>query len=160
GPNATLASLVAPVTGDDVEAVLLGGYGGTWRRWQDVATSPINELEAEARAGIVMTLPANACGITLTSRILSYLAESSARQCGPCLFGLSDTADVMERVARGRARASDTARLQHLTSLVAGRGACHHPDGALRMLTSALAVFAADLAAHRRRRRCDKRHDL
>ena len=159
-PDAHLTSLVAPVTAGDVQAVLLGGYGGIWRRWQDVASATVVDLEAEARAGIVMALPANDCGITLTSRIVSYLAASSARQCGPCLFGLSDIAEVMERVARGRARASDTARLQQLTALVSGRGACHHPDGALHMLTSALTVFSADLAAHRRGRRCNKRHTL
>ena len=36
-----------------------------------------------------------------------------------------------------------------------GRGACRHPDGALRMLSSALTVFAHDVRRHRRGRTCD-----
>ena len=35
---------------------------------------------------------------------------------------------------------------------IRGRGACHLPDGAIRMVTSALDVFADDLLAHRRGR--------
>ena len=35
-----------------------------------------------------------------------------------------------------------------------GRGACHHPDGAVRLLASALEVFADDVTAHVRDRRC------
>ena len=37
---------------------------------------------------------------------------------------------------------------------VRGRGACHHPDGAVRFVESALRVFARDIEAHRRGR-CD-----
>ncbi|ONH30416.1 NADH-ubiquinone oxidoreductase-F iron-sulfur binding region domain-containing protein [Pseudofrankia asymbiotica] len=35
-----------------------------------------------------------------------------------------------------------------LAELVDGRGACRHPDGAARLVRTALRVFAADLAAH------------
>jgi hypothetical protein len=38
---------------------------------------------------------------------------------------------------------------------ISGRGACRHPDGALRMLTTALTVFDDDVAGHRRGRTCD-----
>jgi hypothetical protein len=37
---------------------------------------------------------------------------------------------------------------------ISGRGACRHPDGAIRMLASALTVFAADAHLHRRGRTC------
>ena len=35
-------------------------------------------------------------------------------------------------------------------ALVAGRGACHHPDGTLRYVRSVLATFGDELAAHQR----------
>jgi hypothetical protein len=38
------------------------------------------------------------------------------------------------------------------TSEVRGRGACHHPDGAVRFIESALSVFAADIERHQRGR--------
>ena len=34
--------------------------------------------------------------------------------------------------------------------MVTGRGACHHPDGTVRFVASALTVFSAELDAHAR----------
>ena len=39
--------------------------------------------------------------------------------------------------------------------VVPGRGACRHPDGAVRFVRSALETFAADVAMHRAGRPCD-----
>ncbi|MEO8106862.1 MAG: NADH-ubiquinone oxidoreductase-F iron-sulfur binding region domain-containing protein [Actinomycetes bacterium] len=158
-PEQTLASLVIKL-GEDPQAALLGGYGGTWHRWDDVSGQRLGELEQVMSAGIIMALPRSTCGLAVTAQILQYLAAASARQCGPCLFGLDELADVMTRVADGRARRGDAPRLAKISASVSGRGACHHPDGALRMLGSALQVFAADLPAHRRRSTCARRHDI
>jgi NADH:ubiquinone oxidoreductase subunit F (NADH-binding) len=119
----------------------------------------VGTLQPAASAGIALGLPADGCGVHLSAQILRYLAASSARQCGPCLFGLDELADVMDRVAAGRGRGSDLDRLDRIAGQVVGRGGCHHPDGALRMLGSALDVFAADVAMHRRGRRCLRRHE-
>jgi NADH:ubiquinone oxidoreductase subunit F (NADH-binding) len=139
--------------------VLLGGYGGTWHEWTSVAHRTLRSLESLISAGIVLAIPASTCGVAVTAQVLRYLAESSARQCGPCLFGLGDLVDVMDRVESGRGRRSDVDRLRSISASVAGRGACHHPDGAIRMLASALITFDADLARHRRSAHCGKRHD-
>lgn len=159
-PDELLGTLVERLGGSDTAAVLLGGYGGTWHRWDAVAERPLRAPETLTNAGIVMVLPRSSCGIAVSARIVQHLADSSARQCGPCLFGLDSLAEVMQRVASGRARRSDVARLERISAEVAGRGACHHPDGAIRMLGSALQVFADDLPAHRRNRRCARRHDI
>jgi NADH:ubiquinone oxidoreductase subunit F (NADH-binding) len=160
GPTDRLASLTSGLVGSDAAAVLLGGYGGTWRRWDEVAAVPLSELAPQMGPGIVMTLPRDACGVTATARIVRYMSASSARQCGPCIFGLGEITEVMDRVAAGRARRSDVARLRHISAAVAGRGACHHPDGVIRMLGSALEVFHREFGAHRRSQKCPMRHDI
>jgi len=38
--------------------------------------------------------------------------------------------------------------LSRWAGLVEGRGACHHPDGTVRFLRSALQVFAAEARLH------------
>jgi NADH:ubiquinone oxidoreductase subunit F (NADH-binding) len=161
-PHDRLAALIASTGASDVgtSAVLLGGYGGTWHRWNDVASVPFMGLKSIVNAGIVMTLPHTMCGLATTARIFRYMASSSARQCGPCVFGLGELADVMDRVAAGKARRSDLTRLEQLTETVRGRGACHHPDGAVGMLTSAISVFGREFGAHRRSQRCARSHDL
>jgi hypothetical protein len=38
--------------------------------------------------------------------------------------------------------------------MIAGRGACHHPDGAVLLVTTAFEVFRRELEAHARLGRC------
>jgi NADH:ubiquinone oxidoreductase subunit F (NADH-binding) len=85
---------------------------------------------------------------------MDYLAEQSARQCGPCVFGLRAIAEATQRIAAGRAQDGDLQRVQRWAQILPGRGACRHPDGAAGLLQSALRVFAEDFAAHQSRRSC------
>jgi NADH:ubiquinone oxidoreductase subunit F (NADH-binding) len=80
-----------------------------------------------------------------TAAIVAYLAGQSARRCGPCRHGLPALADAVLAVDRG---ADGPARAGDLAGLVTGRGACTHPDGTARTVTSMLARFGDEVAAH------------
>jgi NADH:ubiquinone oxidoreductase subunit F (NADH-binding) len=141
-------------------AVLLGGYGAMWARWCDVAEVEVNEPATRAvgrtlGAGIVAPLPQAACGVAETARIAGYLAASSARQCGPCMFGLPALGESLEILRTGSARRGELRRLAVDLEAVRGRGACHHPDGATRLVSSALETFEADFAQHAEGRPCE-----
>lgn len=141
------------------QAVLLGGYGGRWVPWAVAENLPVDQRALHAAgaslgAGIVALLPRTACGLAETARLLDYLAASSAKQCGPCLFGLAAVAELAGYLAEGSADASDVAKLRRFSAEISGRGGCHHPDGAIGMLASALTVFADDVAAHAAGRPC------
>ena len=141
------------------EAVLLGGYGGTWQRVSTVASLPLTPAGlrpagASPGAGVFAVLPANGCGIRETARILGYLAGESARQCGPCQFGLAAIAGDFAQLATGRLHSDPLQRLRRRLGVIPGRGACQHPDGAVRLAASALTAFAADLRAHAARHPC------
>ncbi len=145
--------------GSEPQAVLVGGYGGSWLPWEPAADvelfqAALGRVGASLGAGVLAPLPAGACGVAETARLTAYLSASSARQCGPCLFGLDALADVLGRLATGSGRRRDVDRLRGWAGEITGRGACHHPDGAVRMVRSALATFAADVEAHRRHRPC------
>jgi NADH:ubiquinone oxidoreductase subunit F (NADH-binding) len=82
--------------------------------------------------------------------VVGYLAAESAGQCGPCLNGLPRIAAALELLARpGRVDGRLLDDVARWSGLVAGRGACHHPDGSARLVASALHVFADELALHR-----------
>jgi NADH:ubiquinone oxidoreductase subunit F (NADH-binding) len=104
--------------------------------------------------GLVGFLGAGACGVAATAGIMAFLARESAGQCGPCVFGLRAVADALDRVAGGDADAGELARIERWTGLIAGRGACHHPDGAAQLMASTLEVLAEDLEQHVRLGRC------
>jgi NADH:ubiquinone oxidoreductase subunit F (NADH-binding) len=79
---------------------------------------------------------------------MSYLAQESAGQCGPCLNGLPRIAQQLKSVALRGADLHAVGELQRLAGLVVGRGACHHPDGSMRFLNSGLRVFATEVELH------------
>jgi NADH:ubiquinone oxidoreductase subunit F (NADH-binding) len=143
----------------DVTAVLVGGYFGTWHALPDVARLPMSaarlrDVGASPGAGVLVALPTEACGLAETALVLGYLAGQSADQCGPCYFGLPAIAQDFAELAAGRPSGAVLERLDRRLGQLAGRGACRHPDGAVRLATSALAAFAADVHAHARHRPC------
>jgi NADH:ubiquinone oxidoreductase subunit F (NADH-binding) len=127
-------------------ALLIGGYFGTWVGAHDVLDEPLTNaalkpLGASLGARTVAVLPREACGLRESARVLRYLANESAGQCGPCVFGVAALADAFERI--------DVERVGRLAPLVAGRGACAHPTGAARFAASAVRVFADEIELHR-----------
>ncbi|MCU1659441.1 MAG: NADH:ubiquinone oxidoreductase, NADH-binding (51 kD) subunit [Pseudonocardiales bacterium] len=149
----------AATDGRPPQAVLVGGYGGTWLAWEDIAALPADELGMRRHgrslgAGVLLTVPADTCGLVAVADISYYLAANSARQCGPCVFGLRAVSDVLAELAESDSGRRDMRRLQRFLAEISGRGACGHPDGAVRMVASALDVFAEDVQCHLRRGRC------
>ncbi|MFF3890094.1 NADH-ubiquinone oxidoreductase-F iron-sulfur binding region domain-containing protein [Streptomyces sp. NPDC001914] len=135
-----------------LQAVLLGGFGGTWLSVEHVRTPmtrrDLAPLGAAPGAGVLVALPHQACGLRETARILGYLAAQSARQCGPCRYGLPAVTEDFAALAGGRPDGELLVRLRRRTGLLPGRGACGHPDGAARLAASALRVFAEDVDDH------------
>jgi NADH:ubiquinone oxidoreductase subunit F (NADH-binding) len=134
-----------------LQALLLGGYFGTWVAAAAAASLPFSsaglaDLGASVGAGLIAALPDDACGLAETARVVRYLADESAGQCGPCLFGLDAVADQVQRLADGRT--SEVGPLRRWLGQVDGRGACSHPDGAVRLVRSALDRFGPELEQH------------
>jgi NADH:ubiquinone oxidoreductase subunit F (NADH-binding) len=141
-----------------LQAVLTGGYFGTWLPADIAWQLPLTHRDVRAvggalGAGIIIALPDFACGLAETARVARYLAGETAGQCGPCMFGLPALADALADLAyQGQNRAAG--QVSALTGLVEGRGACKHPDGAAQLARSALAAFSADVAWHQQRGPC------
>ncbi|MEI8051417.1 MAG: NADH-ubiquinone oxidoreductase-F iron-sulfur binding region domain-containing protein [Actinomycetes bacterium] len=142
--------------------ILLGGYGGAFvgPSALDAPYSPdgLRPFGASPGAGVIIVLDERSCGIAEAARITRWMANESAGQCGPCVFGLpalaSDLASLASSSTKGRI---NSALARHLTT-IEGRGACAHPDGVVRMVRSALDVFSLDVAAHTRGNRCAGAH--
>ena len=138
---------------EPLTAFLVGGYFGTWVDAAQAAARPFSAaglagLGASPGAGLIAALPGSLCGLAETARLARYLAAESAGQCGPCVFGLDAIAGQLARVAAGQS--AELGMVRRWLGQVTGRGACRHPDGAARMIGSALDVFAAETAGHAR----------
>jgi NADH:ubiquinone oxidoreductase subunit F (NADH-binding) len=156
-----LASLVNAAGGatDELRAFLLGGYAGTWvaaEHGYQLALSPrgLSEVGASLGAGVIFALPCSACAVTELVFAARWLSAQSAGQCGPCVHGLAAIATALEQVRSSAGREEALAQVRRWSSLVSGRGACAHPDGAARFIASATDVFAAELTDHVRRGPC------
>jgi NADH:ubiquinone oxidoreductase subunit F (NADH-binding) len=134
---------------EDARFVVTGGYHGTWLDARtDVAISRagLAARGATLGAGVVMSVDATTCSLGELARVTQWLADQSARQCGPCRFGLPALAADVAAALRGHPGAVANA-LRH-AALADGRGACAHPDGAVRFVRSGLAAMPDELIAH------------
>jgi NADH:ubiquinone oxidoreductase subunit F (NADH-binding) len=160
-PGTSMAQTITYCGGaaEDARAALVGGYAGRWvdldqYRHIGLADDHLRPVGATLGAGVVVVLARQGCGLAETTRIARYLAGESSGQCGPCVNGLAAIAVALDQLHRGAGGASTVATLRRWATDVAGRGACHHPDGAARLVASALDVFSDDIAWHGRHRRC------
>jgi NADH:ubiquinone oxidoreductase subunit F (NADH-binding) len=151
--------LMAARADADIEAVLIGGYFGTWHPIEAVASLPftnagLGRVGSSPGAGVLFALPKGSCGLVEAASILGFLADESAQQCGPCQFGLPAIAEDLSQLATARPDGNPLDRMQRRFGVISGRGACRHPDGAVRMAASALSTFADDAHAHIQGRPC------
>jgi NADH:ubiquinone oxidoreductase subunit F (NADH-binding) len=135
------------------QAVLVGGYFGTWLpaeiAWRTPLSQPaLRSIGASMGAGILVVLGESSCGLAETARVVRYLADETAGQCGPCMFGLPALADAMAELGYHGGRGDARERISRLIPLIEGRGACRHPDGATQLAASSLDAFAYDAHRH------------
>jgi NADH:ubiquinone oxidoreductase subunit F (NADH-binding) len=145
---------------EPLAALLVGGYFGAWLPAQAAWPVPMTHTSLKAAggalgAGIVIALPASACPIAETARVVRYLAEENAGQCGPCVFGLPALADALGDLAYCGGRPGGVDQVAALLPLIERRGACRHPDGATQLVRSLLRAFPADARWHAQTGSCD-----
>jgi len=150
-----LRTLVVGAAGPGAQAILVGGFHGTWLPVGAAATLTLDNQAlkrhgATVGAGVIAALPADRCGLAEAARVTRYLAAESAGQCGPCLNGLPAIAGALAELAAPGPRRATRQNAERWAGLVTGRGACGHPDGTVRFVRSALTVFAPEITRHER----------
>jgi NADH:ubiquinone oxidoreductase subunit F (NADH-binding) len=159
----TLAGVLHSAGGlsESVQAVLLGGYAGTWARIADVLPLRLDEHvlrdnKLTLGAGIVFLLGDSACPVAEVARVAKWMAGQSAGQCGPCVHGLSAIATALSELTARGDRFATYGQIRRWSELVTRRGACAHPDGIARFVTTALDVFATEFDDHAQHGACDR----
>ncbi len=151
---------LTPQDADRYWGALLGGYGGGWVSVPDLLDCRLSEdsarqLKSSLGAGVVVLLPRTHCPLAESARVVRYMQQQGAGQCGPCIHGLADLAAHFEVLAF-----NPTSFRRHLPpilelcNLIEGRGACRHPDGVTRFVRSALVVFRDEIENHLRHGPC------
>ncbi|MGA8364301.1 MAG: NADH-ubiquinone oxidoreductase-F iron-sulfur binding region domain-containing protein [Solirubrobacteraceae bacterium] len=160
--GASLHSLIDAAGGmlANPRALLVGGYGGSWIASEFLHGVALSDEHlaphgASLGAGVVLLLSENACPVAETARVARWMAGQSAGQCGPCVHGLGAIAASVAELAGGHTQGNATLRIERLAALVHRRGACGHPDGTARFVTSALTAFGPEFANHARHGHCE-----
>jgi NADH:ubiquinone oxidoreductase subunit F (NADH-binding) len=140
---------------EPLQALLVGGYFGTWvessRAFRlRLAREDLRSVGCSLGSGVLIALGESACGLHESARVIQYLSDQSAGQCGPCVYGLHAIAESVSALADGVAEQRERDRVLRWATEIRGRGACHHPDGAVRFVESAMKVFGSEIEWHRR----------
>ena len=120
--EAVLGSSLRQATGlrpeeiSGARGILLGGYGGGWVSPGAFDELPVSEkaarrVGATLGAGVVAVLPRDVCPLAETAEVARYMEGQGAGQCGPCIEGLAELADDLERLAYGHRSAPSTERI-------------------------------------------------
>ncbi|MDP9226206.1 MAG: SLBB domain-containing protein, partial [Actinomycetota bacterium] len=156
-----LAELMRAAGGatEEIGAVLVGGYAGTWLTSEQAGRATLDREGMAAVGGIlgcgaIVVLPSSSCGIHETAAVMRWLADQTAGQCGPCVHGLAAIATATDGLRLGTASSDVLERLARWAGDVEGRGACRYPDGAVRFMRSSLETFSKHAYAHALGRRC------
>ena len=145
---------------EPLQALVVGGYFGAWLPVQVAWPVPMTHASLKAAggalgAGIVIALPASSCPIAETARVVRYLAEESAGQCGPCVFGLPALANALADLAYAGGRDGGVEQVATLLPLIERRGACRHPDGVTQLVRSLLRAFPGHARGHEQSGSCE-----
>jgi NADH:ubiquinone oxidoreductase subunit F (NADH-binding) len=144
---------------DSLQAFLVGGYAGRWYPVETGVNLSLGHQDLRAHGatlgpGVVIALPRGACAVGETAAVARYLAGESSGQCGPCTHGLAAIAEAMTAIASGQGPPGTQGWVDRWCEDVVGRGACHHPDGAARLISSCLEVFPEEIERHENGRAC------
>lgn len=140
--------LAASGAAPDPRAVVVGGYHGAWlfpAAQLRLSREALAAAGGAFGAGVVLVVDQDTCALGELARVAGWLAGESARQCGPCRFGLPGLAGDVAAIAAGRPQVGSAFEN---AGLILGRGACAHPDGASRFVTSGLHVLQDEIERH------------
>lgn len=142
--------------------VLVGGYHGMWLAPDVAYDVPVSRnglagAGGTLGAGVVLVLGEETCPLSEVARVAGYMAAQSSGQCGPCKLGLPAVAKSLAAITAGSGGLDQVEAVRRTAGAIRGRGACAHPDGVGRFVTSALDVFAQDLGEHLFRGTCGKK---
>lgn len=146
-----LGILLAAAQAAPSRALVVGGYHGGWLQPHPeirLSRAGLAAAGGSLGAGVIQVVDDATCALGELARVAGWLAGESAKQCGPCRFGLPALAADVAALAAGNPTALSAA-FQH-THAVAGRGACSHPDGTVRFVSSALHLLRDEVEAHQR----------
>jgi len=139
-----LGTSLASVAAGPSQAVLVGGCHGSWLAPDpNLALSRAGLAAAGGTlgAGVLAFVGSDTCALAELARVTQWLADQSAKQCGPCSFGLPALPADLRALLAGQVGPA----LPRHAGQLAGRGACAHPDGAVRFVRSGLAALADEV---------------
>ncbi|MCU1656464.1 MAG: NADH:ubiquinone oxidoreductase, NADH-binding subunit [Pseudonocardiales bacterium] len=144
-----LGIVLAAAQAGQPRLVVAGGYHGSWHPAVpaiELSRSGLAAAGGTLGAGVLLVLDDSTCALGELARVTAWLAAESAGQCGPCRFGLPALARDVQALCQGHPGAAEIA-LRHARA-VDGRGACRHPDGTARFVTSALHLLQDETYLH------------
>ncbi|OQA42678.1 MAG: NADH-quinone oxidoreductase subunit 1 [Chloroflexi bacterium ADurb.Bin325] len=114
--------------GRSLQAILTGGAAGSFLKPEHLDTpltfEDYRKVGGTIGAGTVIVLDDTSDLRQVLARIGSFFAHESCGKCYPCQIGTQRQAELLARVARGEARASDAADLAELAGVMADTSIC------------------------------------
>ena len=142
-----------------LQAFLVGGYAGSWFA-PDVGAklrlghASLRAAGANMGPGVIVALPKAACGVIESGGRLGTWPMSPPVNAAPASMALQRSPKSSRRSAMTAPQPGTHRWIERWAADIAGRGACSHPDGALRFIASSLRIFADEIDRHEQGEPC------
>jgi NADH:ubiquinone oxidoreductase subunit F (NADH-binding) len=123
--------------------VLTGEQVGTRLSYEDMQAAG----SGLGAAGFVV-YDDTACMVEVARMLSRFLYVESCGQCVPCKFGTGEITEALDRIATGQGSGADGGLIQERLKIVADANRCYLPVEEQRLVSSILAAFPEDFAAH------------
>ena len=134
-------------------AVLVGGYYGTWLAADAAADASmcarsLTPLGAAVGCGAIVVLPATRAACRRPHGSCAGWPARAPASADPASTASPPSPASSPTSPPGDATRQSASRLSRWTAMINGRGGCRFPDGVVRLVRSALRVFADDVEHH------------
>jgi len=155
--GATLQEVVFDIgggvrNGKALKGTYVGGPAGGFIPASRVDLKMDSENLAKAGASIgsgsIVVLDEGNCIVEMTRYLISFLADSPCGKCAGCYVGLSDMADLLDRVTKGHGKQEDIFLLERLAKGIKTGSLCPTGASAADPVLSSLGYFVEEYQAH------------
>ncbi|MBF0605989.1 MAG: NADH-quinone oxidoreductase subunit NuoF [Magnetococcales bacterium] len=118
----------------------------------------LSRAGSQLGSGAVIVIDDSVCLVKVYERAMAFFEHESCGKCTPCREGTGWMRNILARIERGQATATDVETLRDVAGNIVGKTFCPLGDGAANVLLTFLKLYPEEIEYHIKHKRCPQSH--